>query len=90
MDPERSFKPVMKMHYISPNPIQMVSESNPSQPVINKEWDKETQDEILDSLYMIAKVLTGKANLEGALLQSGEKLPNLQTQEQVIMALFQS
>lgn len=90
VDPERSFKPVMKMRFISPNPIQMVSESNPSQPVINKEWDKSTQEEVLDSLYMIGKVLTGKANLEGALLQSGASLPNLQTQEQVVMALFQS
>jgi hypothetical protein len=64
------------------------TETNPSQPIINQEWSSETQGEVLDALYMIAKVITGKANLEGALLQSGPNLPNLQTQERVVMDLF--
>lgn len=90
VDPERSFRPVMRTMFINREPYQATSEANPNIPVINKEWDKETQDEVYDALYMIAKVLTGKASLEGALLQSGASLPNLQTQEQVVMALFQS
>jgi hypothetical protein len=89
VDPERSFRPVMQNMFINREPFQATSEANPNIPVINKKWDEETQSDVFDSLYMIAKVLTGKANLEGALLQSGATYPNLQTQEEVVMALFQ-
>lgn len=52
-------------------------------------WEKDKQDEILDSLYMIGRVLSGTANLEEALIQSGPTLPNLQTQKQVVMGLLE-
>lgn len=88
-DPEGSFRFMIGTMFINREPFQKTSETNPIIRVINKEWSEVTQNEVYDSLYMIAKVLTGKANLEDALLQSGAGLPNLQTQEAVIMALLQ-
>lgn len=81
MDPERSFKPVMSSRWAE-------SDVAVSEPIINKEWTEELKDEVLESLYMIGKVLSGKANLEGALLQSGPSLPTLEVQEQIVLELF--
>ena len=62
-----------------------ITELNPWYYVINKNWDKEVKKEVKESLLIIGKVLTGKANLESALIQNGFKLPNLETQKQVII-----
>ncbi len=72
--PETDFKPVMKT--FCPHPY------------LDKDWSKDKRDEVLDALYMIARVITGKANLETALMQSGPSLPNLKTQKEVVSGLF--
>jgi hypothetical protein len=87
--PDSSFKFMMRTMWINQLPLQRTSDTNPNVPVINKDWEKDKQNEILDSLYVIGKILSGKANLEGALIQSGEALPNLQIQEQVVMGLIE-
>lgn len=66
-----------------------LNDPNSSSPlfVINKQWSLEVQQEVSEALYMISTVLTGKANLESALRQSGENLPDLSAQKKVVMKL---
>lgn len=81
VDPEKIFNRILSCHWVGPD-------VKCTEPIINKEWAKELKDEVLESLYTIGKVLSGKANLEGALLQSGRSLPTLEVQKQVVVELF--
>ena len=61
---------------------------NPWIPLIPEEWHKDIKNEIIDSLILCARMLTGRANLEATLIKLGPTLPNLEVQKNVIMELF--
>ncbi len=85
VNPEKSFRPVIQTYFISMDPNKP---NSPYVKLINTEWPKEIEDEVVEALYMIARVWSGKANLEDALLQCGPTLPALKSQQQVILTLL--
>jgi hypothetical protein len=81
-----SFKPVMADSRLN---LCGLRHLKISKPLLEKEWSEQIKSEILDSLYSIGRIICGKANLESALLQTGPNLPDLKTQEEVILELFE-
>lgn len=74
-------------HFIIKTSAMVYNSNGYEKKIITSNMSEETKRDIIDALFLVGKVLTGRANLESALLQSGENLPNLTIQREVVMNL---